>query len=109
MAVNTKDLIKYANSGLNVLLSGPHGIGKTAIIKEVFNNAFGEYYKNWRYFSASTLDPWVDFIGIPKNYTRPDGKEVLVLFRLNILLVKKMLKQFSLMKLTVLKKKRLMH
>lgn len=76
MAVNTKDLIKYANSGLNVLLSGPHGIGKTAIIKEVFNNAFGEYYTNWRYFSASTLDPWVDFIGIPKNYTRPDGKEV---------------------------------
>jgi DNA polymerase III delta prime subunit len=76
MAINTKDLVKYANSGLNVLLSGPHGVGKTAIIKEVFNDVFGEYYTNWRYFSASTLDPWVDFIGIPKNYTRPDGKEV---------------------------------
>lgn len=76
MSINTKDLKKYAKAGLNVILSGPHGVGKTAVIKEVFNETFGEHYTNWRYFSASTLDPWVDFIGIPKNYTRPDGKEV---------------------------------
>jgi DNA polymerase III delta prime subunit len=74
--MNTASLKKYAKAGLNVLLSGPHGVGKTAIIKEVFSDVFGEYYTHWRYFSASTLDPWVDFIGIPKNYTREDGKEV---------------------------------
>lgn len=66
----------YAKEGYNVLLTGRHGVGKTAIIKEVFEECFGEHYAKWRYFSASTLDPWVDFIGIPKNYTRPDGKEV---------------------------------
>lgn len=76
MSVNISDLKKYARAGLNVILSGPHGVGKTAVIKEVFNGVFGEHYTNWRYFSASTLDPWVDFIGIPKNYTREDGKEV---------------------------------
>lgn len=74
--MNLSNLVKYANVGYNVLLSGPHGVGKTEIIKHVFGTVFGEYYTNWRYFSASTLDPWVDFIGIPKNYTRADGKEV---------------------------------
>lgn len=66
----------YANEGYNVILTGKHGIGKTAIITEVFGSVFGEHNVRWKYFSASTLDPWVDFIGIPKNYTRQDGKEV---------------------------------
>jgi len=74
--MNIASLKQYAHAGLNVLLSGPHGVGKTAVIKEVFSDVFGDYYTHWRYFSASTLDPWVDFIGIPKNYTREDGKEV---------------------------------
>jgi len=66
----------YAKEGYNVLLTGRHGVGKTAIIKEVFTECFGEHDVSWKYYSASTLDPWVDFIGIPKSYTRPDGKEV---------------------------------
>ena len=75
--MNIEDkLKKYARSGYNVILTGRHGVGKTAIIKEVFGEVFGEHMTKWRYFSASTLDPWVDFIGIPKNYTRPDGLEV---------------------------------
>lgn len=69
-------LKKYAKVGYNVILTGRHGVGKTAIIKEVFGEVFGEHMVKWRYFSASTLDPWVDFIGIPKNYTREDGMEV---------------------------------
>jgi hypothetical protein len=72
----TDKLKKYAKSEYNVILTGRHGVGKTAIIKEVFGEVFGEHMIKWRYFSASTLDPWVDFIGIPKNYTRPDGMEV---------------------------------
>lgn len=71
------DLLKqYAKEGYNVLLSGKHGVGKTAIIKEVFGEVFGEQHESWKYYSASTMDPWVDFIGIPKNYTKDDGREV---------------------------------
>lgn len=72
----TRSLKMYAKAGKNVLLSGVHGIGKTAVITEVFNDVFGEYYKHWRYFSGSTLDPWVDFIGIPKEYTNEQGQDV---------------------------------
>lgn len=74
--MQTDNLKKYAREGLNVILTGKHSVGKTAIIKEVFEEVFGEYYTNWRYFSASTLDPWVDFIGIPKSVTTAEGKEV---------------------------------
>ena len=66
----------YAADGLNVLLSGKHGVGKTAIIKEIFNEQFGPIDVSWKYFSASTLDPWVDFIGIPKDYQNADGDTV---------------------------------
>lgn len=69
-------LKKYANLGYNVILTGKHGVGKTAIIKETFNSVYGEMGKDWLYFSASTLDPWIDFIGIPKNYTNDLGEEV---------------------------------
>lgn len=49
----------------NVLLVGEAGFGKTAMIKQCFerNNI------NWAYFSAATMDPWVDFVGIPKEKT----------------------------------------
>ena len=76
MSFNTDILKKYAKEGYNVLLSGKHGVGKTAIIKDVFGEVFGEHNKSWMYFSSSTIDPWVDFIGIPKNYTTSEGKEV---------------------------------
>lgn len=76
MSINVTNLKRYATEGYNVLLSGGHGVGKTAIIKEVFDKEFGEHDVSWKYFSASTLDPWVDFIGIPKNYTNDNGKEV---------------------------------
>lgn len=71
-----KKLINYANLGYNVMIEGYHGIGKTEIITKTFNHVFGEKNKDWLYFSASTLDPWVDFIGIPKNYTNANGEEV---------------------------------
>lgn len=52
----------------NVLFIGKHGVGKTGIIEELFNR----HKLNWRYYSASTMDPWVDFVGVPKEKT--DGK-----------------------------------
>ena len=60
----------------NVLFCGRHGVGKTACIIESFdrNNL------KWKYFSASTMDPWVDFIGCPKEKIE-DGKSYLELIR----------------------------
>ena len=69
----SQDLIKklefYFDHGKNVLLSGHKGVGKTSIITEVFNRKA----KNWLYFSGSTLDPFVDFIGVPKEKITKTG------------------------------------
>lgn len=79
MIIN-EDLLKlYAQNNFNVLLSGRHGVGKTEIIKSVFNSAFG--VDNWAYFSASTMDAWVDFIGVPKAVDDGNGNMVLDLIR----------------------------
>lgn len=52
-----------AQNGFNVLLEGSHGVGKTAMVKEVFDKLGWV----WKYFSASTIDPWVDLVGVPKE------------------------------------------
>jgi ATPase family associated with various cellular activities (AAA) len=67
-----KKLNQYFKSGKNVLLEGKHGTGKTSLIQKVF----GENCKNWLYFSGATLDPWVDFIGVPKEVEK-NGEHVL--------------------------------
>ncbi len=84
MILNEKALNLYAKNGINVLLSGRHGVGKTEIIKSVFNSVFGENSpekEKWVYFSASTMDPWVDFIGVPKAVKDASGNDVLELIR----------------------------
>lgn len=55
----------WIKNNQNVLFIGKHGTGKTSIVKE----AFEKYNLKYRYFSASTMDPWVDFIGVPKENT----------------------------------------
>ena len=79
MILNEKLLSLYAENGINVLLSGRHGVGKTEIIKSVFNSVYGA--DSWIYFSASTMDPWVDFIGVPKAVKDEHGEDVLELIR----------------------------
>jgi hypothetical protein len=78
MSLDKKMLKLYAQNNFNVLISGRHGTGKTETIKEIFNEEFGD---NWAYFSASTMDAWVDFIGVPKAVTRDDGTQVLELIK----------------------------
>lgn len=56
-------LEQYFKLNKNVLLEGRHGTGKTSLITEIFD----KNCKNWLYFSGSTLDPWVDFVGVPKE------------------------------------------
>lgn len=67
-----KKLVQHFKLGKNVLLEGKHGTGKTSLIQKVF----GENCKNWLYFSGSTLDPWVDFVGVPKEIEK-NGQHVL--------------------------------
>lgn len=56
-------LEQYFHLNKNVLLEGRHGTGKTSLITEIFS----KNCKKWLYFSGSTLDPWVDFVGVPKE------------------------------------------
>ncbi len=60
-------LKKHFAASSNVLITGAHGVGKTSIIKQVFEENGLVLNESWLYFSGSTLDPWVDFIGIPKE------------------------------------------
>ena len=65
--ISEKRLKFWLQNDLNVLFTGRHGVGKSSIIKEVMD----EEGINWKYFSAATMDPWVDFIGIPRE--KSDG------------------------------------
>ena len=63
MSINSQKLDFWIENEQNVLFVGKHGVGKTAIVKD----AFERHNLSYKYFSASTMDPWVDFIGVPKE------------------------------------------
>lgn len=69
MAITDKDFNFWIENNLNVLFIGKHGVGKTTRIID----AFTRYNLKWKYFSAATIDPWVDFVGIPKEHTDANG------------------------------------
>jgi hypothetical protein len=66
-AIPSKKLDFWINHNCNVLLEGKHGVGKTSAVL----SAFERHGIKYLYFSCSTLDPWVDFVGIPKEMTDP--------------------------------------
>ena len=72
-----KVLKHYLEGKYNVLIVGEHGIGKTACVKEVFTSVYND---DWLYFSAPTMDPYIDFVGVPKIIEQ-DGQYVLKLIR----------------------------
>ena len=71
--VTNEQLDFWIENGMNVLMAGLHGVGKTAQIKE----AFERNGLQWRYFSAATMDPWTDFVGVPKEKIDANGKSTL--------------------------------
>lgn len=73
--ISERKLQFWLDNSLNVLLIGRHGVGKSTIVADLFNKKG----LNWKYFSAATMDPWVDFIGIPKEKETEDGKSHLEL------------------------------
>lgn len=70
MGLRDDKLDFWIQNGLNVMFIGKHGVGKTAMVKQAFerNNL------RWRYFSAATMDPWVDFIGVPREQQDESGE-----------------------------------
>lgn len=60
----------WVASELNVLFEGKHGVGKSAIIIDTFKRNNLRY----AYFSGATMDPYVDFVGIPVKVDAADGK-----------------------------------
>lgn len=69
MTPTEEDLAFWIKSKYNVLFIGNHGIGKTTLV----TNAFKKSNLKHRYFSAATMDPWVDFIGVPKEQEDENG------------------------------------
>jgi len=65
MSVIQAKLDHWITNNFNVCFIGRHGVGKTAMVKA----AFDRHGLRWRYFSASTMDPWTDFVGVPKERT----------------------------------------
>jgi MoxR-like ATPase len=57
----SRELNRALEAGLNVLLEGPFGVGKSSIVFAVA----AELRLRVQYFSASTLDPFADLVGIP--------------------------------------------
>lgn len=61
LSVLQEKLDLYAKNELNVLLIGTHGIGKSTLVKDLANKMKCKF----KYYSASTLDPYADLVGIP--------------------------------------------
>lgn len=75
--INSSKLDFWIENKLNVLFVGKHGVGKTHSIIDAFNRND----LKWLYFSASTLDPFVDLIGVPKEVVDENGNRYLDLVR----------------------------
>jgi len=73
----THKLKQYAENDLNVLLIGAHGIGKTTMVMQVAD----ELKLNLCYYSASTLDPYTEIVGVPKPVDDPDKGEILKFYK----------------------------
>ncbi len=62
--IDKVELEKAAREGLNVLFTGRKGVGKTHVGLEILEAAG---YKV-KYFSGANIEPYLDFVGIPKEY-----------------------------------------
>lgn len=70
-------LRQWIDTQKNVLFVGRHGVGKTSIVKQAFESAGLKY----KMYSCATLDPWVDFIGVPEKQVDENGNVYLGLVR----------------------------
>lgn len=68
---------QHMRDGSNVLVSAPHGVGKTFSV-EASAKAVGHRVQ---YFSCPTLDPYTDLTGVPVPKVDDDGNSYLELVR----------------------------
>jgi hypothetical protein len=61
----------------NVLLEGKHGVGKTSVVLD----AFKRNKLRWICLSGATMDPFIDFVGVPVKMKTPKGEQVIDLLR----------------------------
>lgn len=59
--IQSRTLASYMKAEKNIIISGVHGVGKTAKLRE----AAGQLGFKMKYYSASTLDSFTDITGIP--------------------------------------------
>lgn len=62
----------FAKNKFNVLLEGHAGIGKSALVKKLFKELYGD---DWVYLSCSTLDPYLEIKGIPRPEKDQNDRE----------------------------------
>jgi len=67
----------YLQHNKNVLFIGKKGVGKTSIVTALWKDSGLKY----KFFSAATMDPWVDFIGVPREQEGKNGERYLELIR----------------------------
>jgi hypothetical protein len=70
--LTVQKLLFWIEKNYNVLLEGKHGVGKTALITRAFTDAGLKY----AYFSGSTMDPFIDFVGVPIKIDTKDGSYI---------------------------------
>ena len=75
-------LRKCAADHWSLLITGKPGVGKTMMVKTIAD----ESNVSMAYHSAPTLDPWVDFVGVPEVQTDEDGHKFLSFIRKELLM-----------------------
>jgi len=63
--MNVEKIKFWIENNWNVLLEGKHGVGKTSMLKQACEELGLKWGEEVLYFSGATLDPAVDFSGIP--------------------------------------------
>jgi hypothetical protein len=71
---NEKSLVE---NGLNVMLIGPHGTGKTESVRALADR----YGLKMVAFSCATLDPYTELVGVPMPRIDSEGREYLKMVR----------------------------
>ena len=75
--INSQKLEDWIKRGKNILLIGERGVGKTAAVREAFEHLGLTYL----YLPGSTLDPYLDFVGLPKIQETKDGADLKFIHR----------------------------
>lgn len=73
VATKVADLKAYMALNMNILLQGLHGTGKTTMLKQ----AAEQLGWKMKVFNTASMDPFTDFVGVPKFITLDDGTEAL--------------------------------